>query len=407
MAGSTGSAISNIATYPLDLIITRLQIQRQFRKNQSQAGEQEYKGLADAASKILEKDGWQGFYTGLLGDTGKTFLDGFLFFLIYDFSRRQRLRRGGQTRSSLPALEELGIGFVAGSLTKLCTTPAANLVTRQQAASFTSASTPSLHEIARQILNEKGPLGFWSGYSASLILTMNPTLTFFLFETFKRLLLPRSKRENPPAVATFILAATAKSCAACVTYPFSLAKARLQAGKSEKEAEDEDQAISEKVHAGPKTKKAARSTIFSTLLTIAKNEGAPGLYEGLHLEVLKSFFSHGITMLVKQLMQKVFARLYYLLTLIVSSRRRQSRASRLAEKAKESGYEYYDLAIKRSSEKIEGLKKVAVEQATLAKEKAREATGYVADYVDDEISEDDDIFGLTGLAQWLENRLKE
>src|SRR5438034_9987385 len=32
VAGATGAAVSTLATYPLDLIITRLQIQRQLRR---------------------------------------------------------------------------------------------------------------------------------------------------------------------------------------------------------------------------------------------------------------------------------------------------------------------------------------------------------------------------------------
>lgn len=363
--------------------------------------------MADAANKIVDKDGWHGLYTGLLADTGKTFLDGFLFFLMYDFIRRARLQRGGSVRKSLPAMEELGVGFVAGSLTKLCSSPVANLVTRQQAASLTSDSTPPLHQIAQQIMEEKGPLGFWSGYSASLILTLNPSLTFFLFETFKRLLLPQSRRENPPAAATFLLAATSKACAACVTYPFSLAKARLQSGKSSKEEEEEeDKTVSETVRTGPKTRKAARETIFSTLLTIARNEGVSALYEGLHLEILKSFFSHGITMLVKQAIQKLITRIYYLSSIVISSYRRRLRAGMLTVKAQTSGYEYYDLAMKRSSEKIEEVKRAAQEQAEVAKEKAREAASYVAEYLDDENGDGEDIVGLTGLARWLDDRLK-
>lgn len=279
------------------------------------ASEDEYKGLLDAAQKIYDNEGGlPGFYTGLFQDTGKTVLDSFFFFLAYNFFRERRLKARGNGKS-LAALEELSVGFVAGSLTKLVTAPISNIVTRKQAAVFIASRTPpsspnlsnpksiftkspSASEIAHDILKSQGYLGFWSGYSASLVLTLNPSLTFFLFETFKRLMLPRARRDNPPVAATFLMAAVSKACASAVTYPFSLAKSRAQSG-AKNEEKDENAVVDEDF--GSKTeRKAARSTIFSTLLTISQNEGVSGLYSGLTLEITKGFFSHGITMIVKQ-----------------------------------------------------------------------------------------------------------
>lgn len=202
LAGSTGSAISNVLTYPLALIITRLQIQRQLRKISSSPGSAEYKSLRDAVSKIYAQEGGlKSFYAGVFQDTIKTIADSFLFFLAYNILRQSRLRSRQGSVKRLPVLDELSIGFIAGAFAKLITTPLANIVTRKQSLSMTSGTSPSLksqevstRSIALQIKSEKGLKGFWSGYSASLVLTLNPSLTFFLFETFKRALLPRNRR---------------------------------------------------------------------------------------------------------------------------------------------------------------------------------------------------------------------
>ena len=83
LSGSTGAALSNIATYPLDLIITRLQIQRQLRKHASQANENEYKDVSDACTKIYEKEGgWTAFFQGVQADTVKTVADSFLVLFV-------------------------------------------------------------------------------------------------------------------------------------------------------------------------------------------------------------------------------------------------------------------------------------------------------------------------------------
>lgn len=413
IAGSAGASISNTLIYPLDLIITRLQIQRQLRKNANQAGAEEYKGFVDAFHKIYNGEGgWKGFYAGLLSDTGKTIADSFIFFLLYDYLRKARLRRNGGA-VSLPAIEELSVGFVAGATTKLMTTPIANVATRQQAAALNDpkSGTPSFMEIANSIRDADGPMGFWSGYSASLVLTLNPSLTFFLFEFFKRVTLPKSRRQNPPASVTFFLAALSKACASSVTYPFSLAKARLQAGstKNKREEQEESKQVDENVGSSNSTvdkveKKAARNTLLSTLLTIYNTEGPAALYEGLHLEVIKAFLSHGITMSVKQAMTRLLGQISYTLSIIFSryTSGAVKRASRLAERAKEDGVAYYDLSIKRVNEKVQ-------EAAQAAKAKANEVAEFVHEYVEDDNSGEGwrDLYGTTGLAKWLDERFSD
>ena len=341
LAGSTGTAISNLCIYPLDLIITRLQVQRQLRKSTSTPDEGEYKGILDAADQIYNKEGGiSAFYTGIVQDTGKSIADSFLFFLFYNYLRQNRLQKHGIKATTLPVLDELAVGALAGACSKFFTTPISNIVTRKQTASMMSARSgsshkePSVQEIASQIQSEKGLQGFWSGYSASLVLTLNPTITFFLYETFKRTLLARSRRDDPGARLTFLMAAVSKAIASTITYPFSLAKARAQVGpkapvnpNAASEIKSEISAASSSPSdAGVKKREkeaksasknlkrtAARSTVFSTILYIYRTEGPQALYEGVWGEILKGFFSHGITMLVKEAVHKFIIQLYFLL----------------------------------------------------------------------------------------------
>lgn len=313
----------------------------------------------------------------------------------------------------MPAYEELGVGFIAGATTKLMTTPIANIVTRQQAAALRTPNekTPTSFEIANSIREEGGLPAFWSGYSASLVLTLNPSLTFFLFEFFKRVTLPRSKRDNPPAFATFFLAALAKACASSVTYPFSLAKARLQAGsiQNKQEQESEDKTVDASIHSKSSKvekleKKAAKKTLLSTLMTIYQTEGPTALYEGLHLEVLKAFVSHGITMSVKQFIARLFSQISYTLSIVFTrySKRAARRASRLAERAKDQSVEYYDLGIKRVNERVQAATEAA-------KSKANEVAEFVHEYVDEGTETKDwkDLYGTTGLSKWLDDRFND
>lgn len=335
--------------------------------------------------------------------------DSFLFFLSYSFLRDRRLAARGNAKS-LPALEELGVGFVAGSLTKLATTPIANIVTRKQAAALLAAkdsnnnennenaaiTVPSARQIVQDIMQEKGITGFWSGYSASLVLTLNPSITFFLFETLKKTLLPRHRRDNPPPSLTFLLSALSKSCASSITYPFSLAKARLQAG-AKREDHDEQEVIGGDV-ASEKGRIAARATVLSTVLTVAQTEGVAALYEGLQVELVRAFFSHGMTMVVKQVIQRFLVKAYYVISIILGRYKRKIGGSRrLAERAR-SSVEYYNLAMARASERME-------EASRAVKAKANETAEFVGEYVEEEVGDGEwrDLYGTTGLARWLDS----
>ncbi|KAK5267263.1 hypothetical protein LTR99_006450 [Exophiala xenobiotica] len=431
ISGSIGSSISNAALYPIDLIITRLQIQRQLRgKDQSHPSDTEYKSFTDAVQKIYNNEGGiAGLFTGLAQDTAKTIADSFIFFLLYTYFRNRRLVRHANAHS-LPALEELSVGFLAGSLTKLATTPIANVVTRKQAAALLASKdpdtnrnqqgggfkVPNTHQIIQDILSERGLLGFWSGYSASLVLTLNPSLTFFLFETLKKALLPRHKRAQPPASLTFLLSAISKATASSITYPFSLAKARLQAGgaaaksslstspddadaDADADAETERKVVDDDIPS-KQGRAAARATIFSTVRAIAQTEGLTSLYEGLHLEIVRAFFSHGLTMLVKQAIQRFLVRAYYITSIIVGRYQRRTKShgaknkNRLSAKARAS-VEYYNLAMARAGEKID-------EAANAVSQKANETAEFVAEYVEEEGGQWRDLYGTAGLARWLD-----
>ncbi|KKZ66225.1 hypothetical protein EMCG_08051 [[Emmonsia] crescens] len=395
-AGAAGAAVSTISTYPLSLIVTRLQLQRQLRgererdrQRQKEKGrqkgkggtdadagvdadvddEEEYQGIIDAAKKIYKNEGGlRGLYTGLTQATGKAVVDSFVFFLVYSFLRQRRLRARGLKMhgSFLPVLDELAVGYLAESFTKLLTTPISTVLTRKQVEglsssfSFSSSSSStgagrhkapghisSTRDILSAIITEKGLSGLWSGYSASLILSLNPSLTFLLTEFFKFSLLPREKRRHPPASATFLFAAVSKVIASSLTYPFSMAKTRAQATST-----------------STSTSTAPPPTILHAIHSIARAEGLAALYAGLSGDVLRGFFSHGIAMLAKDTVYTLVVRAYYLLLVMVRQypspeellARAKTRAEEFAEGVREGAGEFAE----RAGEKVGDMRGVVV-----------------------------------------------
>ncbi|PYI21929.1 mitochondrial carrier [Aspergillus violaceofuscus CBS 115571] len=423
LAGAIGAALSNVATYPLSLIVARLQTQqtRSSRSNEDgkaklrepDGGEDDgYAGVLDAARKIYAQEGGVGsFYTGLAQDTAKSVFDSFLFFLAYEILRQRRIRArfggggGGarRTRTVLPVLDELVIGVVAGAFAKLFTTPLANIVARKQTGGKKGlVGSSSTREIAARIRAEKGWRGFWSGYSASLILTLNPSLTFFLNEVLKYALLARQRRRDPsqkqrpltPAV-TFLLAALSKSAASAVTYPFSKAKTRAQV------MGDDSSSSAPKASGGEPLKENGNAetdegisftpAIVSNVINIARTEGVAGLYAGLPAEVLKGFFSHGFTMLAKDAVYSAIVQSYYLLLIAL---RKYPSPEELIQRAREQAEEYADVAREGARDLAEKTKQGAEEvmHSLTAQGEPEEANllgnnetaEMVGDYVEDE-----------------------
>lgn len=340
-----------MVVYPLNVIVARLQTQKQKdgdsseKSDEDESSNEKYTSVVDAACKIYAQQGIAGFYPGLAQDTWKTVADSFLFFLAYSVIRQKRMvahvgvERAAKSRNNvLPIIDELAVGVLAGSFAKLFTTPLSNIVARKQTSAARNgrhATNLSTSDIAARIRAEKGILGFWSGYSATLILTLNPSLTFFLNEFLKRTLLPRSKRDKPPPALTFLLAALSKVAASSITYPFSLAKTRAQVLSSDS-----------KVKSGnAKTRASLLASlipeILSTVATIARRDGIQGLYAGLHGEVLKGFFSHGFTMLAKDAVYAFIVKSYYLLLLLG---RRYPTPDELIQRAREQASEYTEIA---------------------------------------------------------------
>ncbi|TRX88513.1 hypothetical protein FHL15_010552 [Xylaria flabelliformis] len=308
------------------------------KEEEKEKGEKEYAGIVDAFSRIWSSDGDGGpraFYTGLAQDATKSVLDSFLFFLFYEWFRSLRLRsrrRAGRTSRRLGVAEELAVGMAAGACSRSFTTPIANIVTRKQTSSLVDPNSAlGVREIMRRIREERGIAGFWSGYSASLVLTLNPSLTFFLQEILKTTFADQTY-DDPGPKLTFLFAATSKAISSFVTYPFQIAKTRLQAGipldSDEKHPDSKPEDNAEKSGPVRAVQAFAQRSIFGTVARIVQTEGIGSLYDGVGAELLKGFFSHGTTMVAKDIVHKLLFKLYiFVLGLLTEFRKRNPRAT--------------------------------------------------------------------------------
>ncbi|KAK4704178.1 hypothetical protein P7C70_g2034, partial [Phenoliferia sp. Uapishka_3] len=333
-SGALGAALANVASYPLDTITTRIQTASRPKSRKRNSKD----SLVSAGRALYETEGWTGFFRGIGADTVSTAISNFLYFYVYSFLRNTLIARrlklnpppsfnNSKTKPSaipvLSAVEEIVIGMLSGVVAKAITSPLSNITVRQQtstakkivpsseksgsnAASKTRdeessdeeeddyAAAPGVLDIVRDIYEEKGWTGFWSGFSSSIVLTTNPAITSFLVDAFQRALIPVRHLEHPTPAQVFLTSAFASSVASIITYPMILAKSRLMFKSS----------------SGKRLYKSNLDVFQKTI----RRFGVFGLYAGLSGQLAKGFFSEGVKMTLKARLELIIISLHRVLT---------------------------------------------------------------------------------------------
>lgn len=219
------------------------------------------------------------------------------------------------------------------------------------------------------------------------------------------------------------MAAISKACASSVTYPFSVAKARAQVHSNSVSSSDvsvpslSSEGKDGKSSSARASKKAANHTIFSTVLSVIQSDGPAALYSGLYLELIKSFLSHGTTMILKQYVHGFIIQAYYISSLMVARLRSKgikvgAQTEKVLERAREQRVEYYDLARSRAGERVREAKERArgtigamtgLGEGEGIMGKANETADLVGDYVEEDAEEWRNLYG-TGLARWFDEK---
>lgn len=134
----------------------------------------------------------------------------------------------------LSTAAELSLGAAAGALSQIFTIPVSVIATRQQvgrssrAQKVSEISDPrgddhgdSLVGVAREIIREEGVTGLWLGIKPSMVLTVNPAITYGVYERLKSILLlaratARATDKLTPGMS-FLLGAFSKTLATIVS----------------------------------------------------------------------------------------------------------------------------------------------------------------------------------------------
>lgn len=181
-----------------------------------------------------------------------------------------------KTTPHLSTLQELSVGALAGALAQLFTIPVAVITTRQQTVSK-KARKPML-ETGREIIAEDGISGLWRGLKASLVLVVNPSITYGAYQRFHEIFF--EKKAHLGAWEAFLLGAMSKSLATLSTQPLIVSKVTLQ---------------SKQRPGHPKF-----NSFVDVMKYIVEHEGLMGLFKGIGPQLGKGLLVQGVLMMIKE-----------------------------------------------------------------------------------------------------------
>ena len=255
----------------------------------------------------------------------------YAYFFFYSFVRgayiRRRTPRGGKA-PTLSTAAELLLGALAGALAQIFTIPVSVIATRQQVGSAKrtvkkkvvvphangtangngndSAEKQeegesvekwieeeeyvdsSFWDVGKEIVREEGVAGLWLGIKPGLVLTVNPAITYGVFERVKSILLLAQEKAAAATVPSngklapgmnFLVGALSKTLATVVTYPYIMAKVRIQARGSDAQMAKDEGLPAPPHHAYHHNANLKHPGALDLLRTVYKREGFAGWYQ--------------------------------------------------------------------------------------------------------------------------------
>ncbi|OWM69839.1 peroxisomal adenine nucleotide carrier 1-like [Punica granatum] len=283
-SGAIGALVSTTVLYPLDTCKTKYQAE--IRTGQ----QQKYRNISDVLWEAISTRQVLSLYQGLGTKNLQSFISQFIYFYGYSFFKRLYLKKSGKKSIGMKA--NLIIAAAAGAFNVVITMPLDTASSKMQTSEFGKSKG------LWKILSE-GTLGeAFDGLGISLLLTVNPSIQYTVFDQLKQRMLKGkqssrakgtvSSPEALSAFSAFALGAVSKCVATCITYPAIRCKVTIQAAESEEEHEMEEY------------QKKARRTVSGALYSIWKSEGLLGFFKGLQAQILKTVLSSALLLMVKE-----------------------------------------------------------------------------------------------------------
>lgn len=154
-----------------------------------------YTSTFDAIRKIVDDEGILGLYSGINGSLIGVASTNFAYFYWYSVVRILYISSRKVAKPPNTATE-LSLGAVAGAIAQVFTIPVSVVTTRQQ--TQPKGDKKGLIDTGREVVNnEDGWTGLWRGLKASLVLVVNPAITYGAYQRSKELIFPHKANLRP------------------------------------------------------------------------------------------------------------------------------------------------------------------------------------------------------------------
>lgn len=176
IAGACAGVSSTILTYPLELVKTRLTIQRDV-----------YNGIVDAFVKIIREEGASELYRGLAPS-----LIGVIPYAATNYCAYDTLRKAYRKvfkQEKIGNMETLLIGSLAGAISSTATFPLEVARKHMQAGAVSGRVYKNVFHALASILEQEGVQGLYRGLGPSCVKLMPAAgISFMCYEACKRIL---------------------------------------------------------------------------------------------------------------------------------------------------------------------------------------------------------------------------
>ncbi len=306
VAGALGGCVATVITYPLLAKSARAaNARRQEAKEATEQATEKATGHAKGQAPPSRTRSIQSLaqsYTGLSASLFGTTVSQGVYFYFYSLLRSFFLSRRGAEAPSV--VESLGIASLAGMANVLLTNPIWVVATRLQTLSGSSPSSSSSPgstegpgrgpsespgrrsrprsavsnlQVIKSVYADYGIPGFWNGCGASLIMVVNPTIQYAIYEW----LMARTQRRNRQAPSTlhvFVCSSVAKAGATLLTYPMLTIKTRMMSARRDQQY----------------------SGVGDAVRSIYRREGVQGYFQGIETKIVQSILGASVLLMIKE-----------------------------------------------------------------------------------------------------------
>ncbi|KAL3455625.1 mitochondrial carrier domain-containing protein [Aspergillus heterothallicus] len=276
IAGFTAGIATTLCLHPLDLIKTRLQVDR---TEGSRVG-----GSVRVIRQIFHTEGGlAAFYRGLTPNIIGNSSSWALYFLLYGDIKGAIAHRKQESAKQLTSSDYFISSGAAGALTSILTNPIWVIKTRMLA---TGSKSPGAYTSfttgAVQIFRSEGLPGFYRGLIPSLFGVSHGALQFMAYEKLKLYRTKTAAKSSRTHVRElnnldFVLTSSvSKVFAGSITYPYQVLRSRMQTYNTQ----------------------YAYQGLWDAVAKIWSTEGAGGFYKGLGPSLFRVLPSTWVTFLV-------------------------------------------------------------------------------------------------------------